>query len=213
MNRFKIVFAILMLSTLLMMSVSAQPTARLQVIHNAADPAAEMVDVYLNGALLLDDFAFRSATPFINAPAATPLQIGIAPANSASVSDTLTSFSVTLADGGTYVAIANGVLAPGSYKSNPDGKNIQFSLFPAANIRETGTGSDVDFVVFHGASDAPAVDVIARGVATLVDDAAYGDFTGYISVPPASYTLDVTPANDNNTVVASFQADLSGLGG
>ena len=34
--------------------------ARLQVIHNA--PGAP-VDVYLNGALALDNFAFRSATP------------------------------------------------------------------------------------------------------------------------------------------------------
>jgi hypothetical protein len=32
-------------------------------------------------------------------------------------------------------------------------------------------------------------------------------------VPAAAYTLQVTPGNDNNTVVASFIADLSSLGG
>ena len=42
---------------------------------------------------------------------------------------------------------------------------------------------------------------------------AYGDITNYITVPPASYILDVTPGNDNSTIVASFEADLSGLGG
>ena len=71
----------------------------------------------------------------------------------------------------------------------------------------------VEFFALHGATDAPTVDVIARGVATLVDDAAYGDMPPSFAVPAASYTLDITPAMDNNTVVASFTADLSGLAG
>ncbi len=32
---------------------------------------------------------------------------------------------------------------------------------------------NVEFFVLHGATDAPTVDVIARDVATLVDNAAY----------------------------------------
>ncbi|MFN3939117.1 MAG: hypothetical protein ACK4IY_00935, partial [Chitinophagales bacterium] len=59
-------------------SVFAQ-TARVQVIHNSADPAANRVDVYLNGSLLLNNFKFRTATPFIDAPAETPITISIAP--------------------------------------------------------------------------------------------------------------------------------------
>jgi hypothetical protein len=68
----------------------------------------------------------------------------------------------------------------------------------------------VELAAEHGATDAPTVDVVARGVATLVDDAAYGDVTAYFSVPPASYILDVTDAA-GATTVASFTADLSGL--
>ena len=187
--------------------------ARLQVIHNAADIAADPVDIYLNGALLLNDFAFRAASPFIDAPAGVELNIGVAPGNSGSASDTLKNFQVTLENGETYVAIANGVLNPSQYASNPDGRSTAFTLFIKTMARESGTGSDVDFFVLHGSTDAPTVDVIARGVATLVDNAAYGDITGYIPVPPASYILDVTPGNNNSTIVASFEADLSGLGG
>ncbi len=188
-------------------------TARLQVIHNAADVLAEPVDVYLNGALLLNDFAFRTATPFIDAPAGAPINIGVAPGNSSSVNDTLKNFTLTLTENETYVAIASGVLDPNYYASNPDGRNIAFTLFIKSMARENGTTSDVDFFVLHGSTDAPTVDVHARRKATLVDNTAYGDITDYITVPAASYILDVTPGNDNSTIVASFLADLSGLGG
>ncbi|MCB0259339.1 MAG: DUF4397 domain-containing protein, partial [Calditrichaeota bacterium] len=77
--------------------------ARLQVIHNAADPAAAEVDVYLDGTLLLDNFPFRGATPFIDAPGNTNFNVGIAPGSSGSVNDTLANFVFNLPAGGTYV--------------------------------------------------------------------------------------------------------------
>ena len=191
----------------------AATTARLQVIHNAADPAAALVDIYVNGNLLIPDLAFRAATSFIDAPAGTLLNIGVAPGNSTSVLDTLKNFEVTLQAGQSYVAIANGVIGTG-FAANPDGRSTAFSLFVKSGVREAAAdNSTVDFFAVHGATDAPTVDVIARGVATLVDDAAYGDLTGYISVPPSVYTLDVTPGANNSVIVATFSANLSTLGG
>ena len=210
MKNLKTLFAILIFSGINMLFAQ---TARLQVIHNAADPGAASVDIYLDGGLLLDNFDFRDATPYIDAPAGTPINIGVAGPNSISAADTIKNFTVTLTANETYVAIANGVLDPNSFAVNPDGRSTAFTLFVKAMARENGTSSDVDFFVIHGSTDAPTVDVLARRVATLVDDAAYGDITNYITVPPASYILDVTPGNDNSTIVASFEADLSGLGG
>lgn len=193
-------------------SVNEGPTARVQVIHNSADVLAGSVDVYINDALAIQDFGFRAATPFIDLPAGVNLNIGIAPGNSTSVNDTIKNFPVVLSGGEKYVVFANGLLTDG-YISNPDGRNTNFTLFVKPMVRESATGSNVDFFVLHGSTDAPTVDVIARGVATLVNNAAYGDITDYISVPAASYVLDITPGNDNSTIVASFQADLSGLSG
>lgn len=188
-------------------------TARVQVIHNAADPAAAQVDIYLNGQKLLDNFAFRAATPFIDAPAGLGLNIGIAPGNSASFADTLTSFTVALAEGEKYVVMANGVLSPASFAVNPDGRSRAFTLFVKAAAREASSSAGTfEFSVVHGSTDAPTVDVVARGVATLVNNAAYGDWTGYIAVPPAAYTLDIKDSSGTSTVI-SYGVDLSGLGG
>ena len=191
------------------LAVNAQ-TARLQVIHNAADPAAATVDIYVNGSLWKDDFAFRTATAFEDVPANTLLNIGVAPGSSTSVNDTLANFPVTLMGGEAYVAIANGVLDPGSFAANPDGRSTAFKLWIKDMAREAGSGGNVEIFALHGATDAPGVDVTARGVATLVENALYGDITDYIAVPPASYILDVTDSTGAVTV-ASFVADLSSL--
>ena len=195
----------------MVVEMPAVTTARLQVIHNAADPAAASVDVYLNGARLLDNFEFRKATPFIEAPAGSPIDIGVAGAASSSAADTLKNFHLTLTPGDTYVAIANGVLNPANFAVNPDGHPTAFTLFIQPMGRETAKDSTkVEFFVLHGASDAPTVDVVARGVGTLVDNASYSDVTGYLAVPPANYTLDVKDSSGSVTV-ASYQVDLRGL--
>lgn len=196
---------------------SLNTNARVQVIHNAADPAAAVVDVYGNSDPLIPDFAFRTATPFIDVPAGVDITIGIAPGTSTSVNDTIPGLSTTvnLTAGQTYVVIANGVTAPGSFAANPDGRPINFGLFLKTTVRESATdGSNVDFFVLHGATDAPTVDVIPQSsAAPLVDNAAYGDITGYLSVPASQYFLNITPGSDNSTIVASYNVDLSSLGG
>ncbi len=192
----------------------ADPTARVQVIHNAADPAAATVDVWINGARAIDDFAFRAATPYLDLPAGVNLEIGVAPGTSTMASQALATFDVTLAADGTYVVIASGVLNPAAFQANPDGAATAFTLLVKDLARESAVAAgSVEFFALHGATDAPTVDVIARGVTTLVPDAGYGDLTSYVAVPPAVYTLDVTPGADNSTIVASFRADLSGLAG
>jgi hypothetical protein len=194
---------------------AADVTARLQVIHNAADPAAEVVDVYVNNGTtpFLDDFAFRTATPYVDVPAGVNLNIGIAPGNSTGPGDIIADFDVVLDPNERYVAIANGVLSPGSFDENPDGREIGFTLFPRGGMREYVHFGLVKAIVFHGATDAPAVDVIAHGSWfdwKIVDDAAYGDFSGYATLLPREYELDVTLAGDNSAVVATYVADLSG---
>jgi hypothetical protein len=190
-------------------------TARLQVIHNAADPAAASVDVYVNGSLLLDNFAFRSATPFVDVPAGIPVNIGIAPSTSTSANDTLKNFTVTFSAGKTYVAIANGVISPSNFAQNPDNHPIGFTLFPKANVREKGISTYfVDLLAFHGATDAPTVDIKIKGLSffPLFNDLNYSKFSTYRTVPPFRYVLQVTPGN-SNAVVAEFVADLRTLKG
>jgi len=191
-------------------------TAKLQVIHNAADPAASVVDVYINGDRALDDFAFRAATPFLDVPAGVTLNIGVAPGNSSSVADVIATFPVNLTPGRRYVAVANGVLDPAGFAANPDGLNVGFNIFARDGARESTLPGLVKLLAFHGATDAPSVDVLARGknwINPLFGDLSYGEFSRYRDVPAGSYVLDVTPAGDSGTVVASFDADLSALGG
>ncbi len=205
-------FAALPNGTVITLPATSQ--ARLQVIHNCADPAADSVDVYVNGALLLDNFAFRTATPYIDVPGDVWIEIGIAPKNSVTAADTLVNYSLTFENGETYAAIASGVLAPASFAVNPDGRPTGFTLLLQNQMRESSAnGTDVDFRVLHGSTDAPTVDVVAAGAGIIVDNAAYTDITSYISVASSAYTLQVTDPVNNSLVIAQYAADLSSLGG
>ena len=186
-------------------------TARVQIIHNAADPAAELVDIYLNGVLILDDFAFRKATGFLDLPAGIILNLGIAPGNSTSVADTIKNFSVDFVQGGTYIGFATGVLNPPNFAPNPDGLDIAFTIFGQDTAREaSSTPGMVEFFFMHGVTDAPTVDIAIGGIGTVYDNVSYGDKTSYVTISPGTYSIDVFDSS-GTTLLSSFGADFSSL--
>lgn len=190
----------------MLMTTAMAQTARVQVIHNCADAVADEVDVYLNGSLLLDDFAFRTATPFVDITAGSAITIAIAPKNSTSVADSIFSLTTTLTANATYVAVANGIVSATGYSPAPD-----FGLDIYAMGREAASnGSNTDLLVIHGSTDAPAVDV-RSGIQTLVDDVAYGNFSnGYLELPTADYTIRLTNTTGSQTV-QTYSAPLNTL--
>ena len=190
--------------------VTPPPTARVQVIHNSADAAAALVDVYVNGDLLLNDFAFRTATPFVDAPAGTPIQIDIAPSTSTSVAESIYNIAPTLTAGETYVLVANGIVSPTGYTPAQP-----FGLSVFAQGREASSNAaNTDVLVNHGSTDAPTVDVVESSVpaGTIVDDISFPNFnSAYLELPTADYVLDVKDATGTVTV-ARYSAPLNTLG-
>jgi hypothetical protein len=198
-------------------AVVASENAKVQVIHNSALPAAAEVDVYINGAKpdVLDNFAFRTATPFVELPSGTDIEVTVAAPTSMNVDDQkIATFNLGQLEAGmSYVIVANGILGDGF--TSPDmNRNINFNLFPIAGQTSGMKNDMVDVNVFHGATDAPAVDIYAdmNGDA-LIPDLDYAQSTGYVSLPPADYNLTLTVAGDKNAVAGTFNADLSTLAG
>jgi hypothetical protein len=182
--------------------LEASPVANVQVIHNAI--GADTVDIYAGDELLLDDFAFRTATPFTFLPAGVDITLGVAASNSTSSADAIATFDVNLTNGSEYLVIANGILGDAA---NP------FGLAITDMARSSATdASQVDLITFHGSPGAPAVDVDVRGVGNVISDLSFGNFTDYLSVAPGEYFLDIRPAGVP-AILNTYKADLSGVEG
>lgn len=202
--------ALAMLFMLFAAPAFAQQTANVQIIHNSPYAAAAVVDVYVNDALTLDDFAFQDATGFVQLPAgdtaemAPDVKIDITGSTAADNTDPVFSATVKLITDGNYIVVAAG---------DPTGGDPAFGLFiNDMGQQEAADMANTDVLVFHGSPDAPTVDVTALGSPRpVVDDASFGDFAGYLALPTADYQLNVTPADDNDTAVASFAASLETL--
>ena len=201
----KLIFTMLLFA--MTITITAQ-TARVQVIHNSADAAAEFVDVYLNDALLIPNFEFRTASPFIDAPAGEEIGLSVAPPNSSGVEEAIFTAPVTLTEGETYVVVADGIVSGSGY--NPP-QDFGLQIYPLG--REAASDpANTDVLVHHGSTDAPAVDVVETGVGagTIVDDLAYTEFQGYLELPTADYTLQINTA-DGSTGVVAYAAPLATL--
>ena len=200
---------ILMIVLSLGVTISSLADARVQVIHNSADPAAEIVDVWLDDVLLIDNFQFRTATPFIDAPAGVEFMISIAGPKSTSADEAIWSQSYTLMDEATYVLVANGIVQ--TYGNDVD-RTFDIYVYDMGQEQSTMSGN-TDILVFHGSVNVPSVDVaeIGKGAGQILDNFSYGEFSGYLELPTDDYILQILDGNSNNAIV-NYSAPLQTLG-
>jgi hypothetical protein len=208
---------ILLLMCLLALPAMAQ-TARVQFIHNSGDIDAGSIDLYVGDSLYVDQFTFRTATSFRNVPSGNVKILLTHPTRRDSI---VADVDLTLTGGSTYVCVINGILKINLSKyanADPANRNIQISVFPVANARETASdAARVEFFVNNGNTDGPlsGLDIFTVGSTTpFVDNLDYSQCTtGYFSVDPAKYTYDVKPGNDNTTLLGSFEGDFTAAAG
>jgi len=73
------------------------------------------------------------------------------------------------------------------------------ALNGAGSLEILDENTPTSLQVVHASSNAPDVDVLANG-AELVGDLPFGTATGFLEVPADIYTVEVTVANDPDTV-------------
>ena len=192
---------------------------KLQLIHNAADPAVSTVDVYVQptsggpAQLYEDDLDFRTATGFRSVDANT-YTVGLAPGNSNGIGDTLKSYTLTVASNTTYTVLVTGVLNPSNFATNPDNLGIEVAPYVVSGVDTNSSGGNVSLTVAHGVSDAPAVDIFVRelGSSAVVNDAAFGAIEPNLSVPAADVTIDIAASADSTATLFSHSAHLASAG-
>ncbi|MAT39974.1 MAG: hypothetical protein CL946_10265 [Ectothiorhodospiraceae bacterium] len=190
------------------------PTSYVQFVHNSPDPALAKVDVYLGDELIIDDLQFRKATKYIDVPAEEDITISIAPSDSKSSADAVQTFDYNLIDEMNYTALLNGVLDDSGYKPDPDGKSILLSLEMFAGARTTGTEDNkVDVTLLHGSPDEGGVDVVIREGSSIFANVLYNETSGYLSIDPERYIVDVVTYNNSSDVHESFIMGFLNMGG
>lgn len=185
-----------------------QTIARIQFSHFAPD-APSPVDVYVNGALAVDNLAYGMASAYVNVTGANPVTIMITGPSDMTAVRTL---SLPVTQGQNYFA----AVVPNGADATNDAVDVV--------VRQTGLtarqGDKVDLYAVHGVTGGPAVDVrletrlvpVPPTVIPGFSNLAYGATAGPASIDPVEYDFEIVPAGTSTPLISST-FDLSGMRG
>jgi len=196
--------------------------SRVQIVHNSPDPMVAAVDIDIvssTGVVVpLNNVGYLDATPYLLVPSDSYRVLFSAP-NSTDTLGAMVKIPAALARNTTYQVAAAGLAnTSGSnfaHSVSVNGSNVAFGLDVLLNSRPWSTSpTTVNIAVFHHSPDAPMVDALGSTGSVLVNDISFGEYQGYLPIPTiADGQILITPANDNNTTVATFAAPLTQLSG
>jgi hypothetical protein len=176
------------------LALAQAPSARVRVVH--ASPDAPAVDIYVDGAVALDNIAYKGATDYVELPAGQRIFQVFVSGTQTKVAE----LNATLTPGTTLTVIAAGFAA-----KSPALRLVVLS----DNIPNDMSGAYVRVV--HGAPTAPGVDVyvgapyqtLARRDPALTG-VPFGAASGYVPLRAnTGYMARVTPAGTKTIAIES----------
>jgi hypothetical protein len=191
---------------------------RVQIIHNAPDPALRAVDIWVNGGQrpVLSNFNFRQATPFLDLGAlgiTGRVKIEIKPLNSGPQTSALLTKEIVLGREDTKYIIANGVANPRAF-ANPFGYNIAADLFAIDAAENAQQAGNYQFRLFHGVSDVPPVSVFLNNATQPIAPLLrYGQASNFISVPGETENVLRVRIPGQNATIAQLELNTRGKSG
>ena len=171
--------------------------AKAQIIHNS--PAAAGVDIYINDKITgLVNVPFRHASGYVDIPVGLNQKLSVYLTGTSTEAITI---SGDIEGGQNYTMIAAG---------DGDKQALELFVIDGARLEATKDGN-TDVNVFHGATDAPAVDVTLTDGTKLVPNLGFGEFADdYLELPTNDYVLDVR-INETNAVFKTYSVPLKTL--
>ncbi|HSI06084.1 MAG TPA: DUF4397 domain-containing protein, partial [Myxococcota bacterium] len=151
----------------------------LQLIHNAPDPALTTVDVYVNGELIVDNAAFRTASQFIPFESGTEVTVVIAESSSTDATPVTPAATTTftIGTGDRIAVIVGGVVDTSDFAPGIPA----LALDTIAGVRSSADdglpANQYNLAVYNGAPDVGTVTATVGG--TAIPGIAYGTLTPY----------------------------------
>lgn len=193
--------------------------ARGQLVHASPVAEADIIDVYVNGFLAVNDLAYTAATPFVSVPSGAGNRIDIAAGTSAS------TFGAPLPVGVTPVLTVNNpnfVAGSSQYLVAVGDDVSDLSIARKSTQESGGSPSFVDTTFFNGvATTRVTFENEANDINDESDDGTFGVDIGYgtfspvlFNLPPVSYALEAADQVGAPFVPAvRGTLDLSAAGG
>lgn len=218
-DRSILVVATMVVTLLTLGTASAQ--IPVQIINNCPDPAVASVDVYVDGTRVVDDLAFKQASPFVDG-LGQPL-IFVTPTSTVDVVDgadadnssPLHTETLLLLQGMATLLEVIGVVDPGQFDPNPDGRDISMDLLIFEGYKAAASNPlTTELMAVHAVPNLGTIDLLVRaqhdvpGVGLpLFTNLAYGETRDYLVLQPVVATLDIVETGTSN-VIESYSATL-----
>lgn len=184
-------------------------TASVQFINNSADENADTVDIYLNNVKIVNDFIFRTSTPFLNISSGTSINLKITKATATNSSNPLFSKTLSLTTGDTAVAILEGLLSLGYA---PPRSSVPFDIHVYGGVKTTATSGSMDVLFHQGVTDIKTSNLLEiPSKSKIFSNMEFGDIANYKSLVSKDYIFQLREARSQK-IIGEFDARFKSNG-